>query len=73
MIRDSNKYAFHLAKAVEYMITDALVAANPYLKMSDAISSPEDYLNLNDSILSIIEYSKDEVRLCVNLLKLLKS
>jgi hypothetical protein len=48
-------------KAIEYMLCDALVEADPILKISKAIENPEDYLQLNDTILNQIEFSKDSV------------
>lgn len=51
-----------LGKAVEHMVVDALVAADPVLKLSQKIDDPDEYLHLTDSILETIENSKDPVR-----------
>lgn len=45
------------AKAVEIMIVDALVLADPSLKLADKTHNAKDYLHLNDSILLEIEKS----------------
>ena len=47
------------AKAIEYMVVDALLAADPILNISGRISDPERYLYLTDSILEEIERSID--------------
>ncbi|KAI8393865.1 HD phosphohydrolase domain-containing protein [Radiomyces spectabilis] len=51
-------YTHRVGKAIELMITDALLSADPYLDISQAVQNPEDYMNLTDSILGIIERSK---------------
>ncbi|CAE7230292.1 unnamed protein product [Rhizoctonia solani] len=51
-------YNHKSCKAIELMIVDALVLANPVLHLADKIHSAEDYLHLNDSILLEIERSK---------------
>ena len=64
----SNVYTHKTVKAVEYMICDALVLADPWvavpsrtggksLRISQALSCPDNYINLKDSILDIIESS----------------
>ncbi|KAI8071401.1 HD phosphohydrolase domain-containing protein [Gongronella butleri] len=53
-------YTHRVGKAIELMITDALLAADPYLKIADAVDSPEAYLNLTDDILRTIERSKSD-------------
>ncbi|KAI9591511.1 HD phosphohydrolase domain-containing protein [Syncephalis fuscata] len=50
-------YTHRVACAIEHMITDALLLADPYLKLSDAIDRPEDYLKLTDHVLKNIEFS----------------
>ena len=47
------------AKAIEYMVVDALLAADPILDISSRIDDPERYLYLTDSILEQIECSDD--------------
>ncbi|KAJ8659933.1 hypothetical protein O0I10_004159 [Lichtheimia ornata] len=52
-------YTHRVGKAVELMITDALLHADSYLKISSAVDRPEDYLYLTDDILRMIERSKE--------------
>lgn len=47
------------AKAIEYMVVDALLTADPILNISGRIFDPERYLYLTDSILEEIECSID--------------
>ena len=49
------------AKAIEYMITDALLAAEPYLKIAEQIDKPEKYVHLTDDIMPEIERSNAPV------------
>eukprot|EP01103_Thecamoeba_quadrilineata_P014178 TRINITY_DN4153_c0_g1_i1.p1 TRINITY_DN4153_c0_g1~~TRINITY_DN4153_c0_g1_i1.p1 ORF type:complete len:473 (+),score=37.58 TRINITY_DN4153_c0_g1_i1:83-1501(+) len=51
-------YTHRVGKAVEYMISDALALADPYLKFSEQIDDPKEFCTLTDSILKTIEYSK---------------
>jgi len=51
-------YTHRVGKAVEYMITDALVAADSFLKISDCIEHPEEYMTMTDCLLRQIEFSK---------------
>ncbi|ORX88996.1 HD phosphohydrolase domain-containing protein [Basidiobolus meristosporus CBS 931.73] len=53
-------YTHRVGKSIEYMIIDAMLAADPYLNISKAIESPQDYLHLTDDILKQIERSKSE-------------
>jgi len=41
-------YSHRVSKAVEFMITDALLAADPCLQISAAIEDPERYCQLTD-------------------------
>ncbi|KAG2385973.1 hypothetical protein C9374_003122 [Naegleria lovaniensis] len=50
-------YTHRVGKSVEYMITDALVEADPHLHISEMIHCPEQYVHLSDSILYKIETS----------------
>lgn len=52
-------YTHRVGKAVEYMLTDALIAADRHLKISECIHQPEEYLHLTDCLLRQIEASKD--------------
>ena len=48
-----------MCKAIDYMIVDALLLANPYFKFQEKIFNPRDYTNLTDSVLTHIEFSKN--------------
>lgn len=50
-----------LAKAIEFMIVDALVLADPYLKISDRIFDPKRFVHLTDDILLEVERSETPV------------
>ncbi|KAJ3573732.1 hypothetical protein NP233_g2239 [Leucocoprinus birnbaumii] len=50
-------YNHKAAKAIEYMIIDALLAAEPYLRVAERVFDPEKFIFLNDSILNHIECS----------------
>jgi len=51
-----------LAKAIEYMIIDALIAAEPHLHIAEQVFDPDRYLHLTDDIMTRIEASTDPVR-----------
>jgi len=57
-------YTHRVGKAIEYMLTDALLAADSVMGISSAIFHGEDYLHLTDDIIRQIERSKDPVSLC---------
>jgi deoxynucleoside triphosphate triphosphohydrolase SAMHD1 len=50
------------------MIVDALLAAEPYLRIAEQVHKPEKYVYLTDSILSRIESSQEPVRAILNFL-----
>ncbi|KAG0270499.1 SAM domain and HD [Actinomortierella ambigua] len=52
-------YTHRVSKAIEYMITDAMFAADSIMGISSAIDRGEDYLDLTDDILLQIERSKN--------------
>ncbi|KAG8930411.1 hypothetical protein FRC02_004243 [Tulasnella sp. 418] len=52
-------YNHKVARAIEHMIVEALIAAEPVYHMADKIDDPSEYLLLTDSILEEIERSKD--------------
>lgn len=54
-------YTHKVGKAVELMIVDALLAADPFLDISGCIDDPERYANLTDGILREIEKSREPV------------
>ncbi|KAF8905721.1 hypothetical protein CPB84DRAFT_1745279 [Gymnopilus junonius] len=52
-------YNHKAAKAIEYMIIDALLLADPYLKIAERVLDAKKYLHLTDDIMSFIEASED--------------
>ncbi|RXW22620.1 hypothetical protein EST38_g3245 [Candolleomyces aberdarensis] len=54
-----NIYNHKTARAIEYMIVDALLLAEPHMKIAERVYDPERFLYLNDYILNEIERSKD--------------
>eukprot|EP00299_Pterocystis_sp_00344_P007860 c273_g1_i1.p1 GENE.c273_g1_i1~~c273_g1_i1.p1 ORF type:complete len:535 (+),score=98.86 c273_g1_i1:30-1607(+) len=52
-------YTHSKAKAIEYMVRDAMIHADPVLRFSDKITDPEEFWQLTDSILKDIELSRD--------------
>jgi len=51
-------YTHKVAKSIEFMISDAFSAAEPYLKISEQLDDPKEFINLSDSLLRTIETSK---------------
>jgi hypothetical protein len=51
-----------IVKAIEYMLVDSLVAAEPYLKLAEQILQPDKFVYLTDDILATIERSTVQVR-----------
>ena len=45
--------------AIDGMITDIFLNAEPLLKMVDTIDDPEEFLKITDSVLKVVEFSKD--------------
>ncbi|KAI7828957.1 hypothetical protein BC939DRAFT_500407 [Gamsiella multidivaricata] len=52
-------YTHRVGKAIEYMLTDALLAADKVMGISSAIFNGEDYLHLTDDIVRQIERSRE--------------
>ncbi|KAG0316945.1 SAM domain and HD [Dissophora globulifera] len=52
-------YTHRVGKAIEYMLTDALLAADKIMGISSAIFHGEDYLHLTDDIVRQIERSRE--------------
>ncbi|PPQ80277.1 hypothetical protein CVT26_008850 [Gymnopilus dilepis] len=48
-----------VAKAIEYMIIDGLLKAEPHLKIAERVLDPKKYLHLTDDIMPFIEASED--------------
>lgn len=53
-------YSHRVSRALDLMVCDVLLLANPIMKISEKIHSPEEYVYLTDSILDEIAKSKDE-------------
>ncbi|CAB4467412.1 HD-domain/PDEase-like protein [Rhizophagus irregularis] len=53
-------YNHRVGKAIDYMILDALIAADPVLEISKSIDKPSEYLKMDDTILNRIEYSDSD-------------
>jgi HD superfamily phosphohydrolase len=52
-------YQHNVGKAIDFMICDALLEADPVMKISDAVFDPEEYIRLTDCVLKDIEVSRD--------------
>ncbi|KAF9073214.1 hypothetical protein BDP27DRAFT_316397 [Rhodocollybia butyracea] len=52
-------YHHKTATAIEYMIVDALLLADPFMKIAERIKKPEEFLNLTDDIMNDILRCKD--------------
>ncbi|KAJ7705829.1 hypothetical protein B0H14DRAFT_3027083 [Mycena olivaceomarginata] len=52
-------YNHKTAKAIEYMIVDALVLAEPHLKIADRVLIPKKFLYLTDDLMPRIEASEE--------------
>lgn len=53
-------YTHKTARAIEYMIVDALLSAESIMHFADHVTNPEKYLHLTDSIVEMIRMSDDE-------------
>lgn len=53
-------YTHAKAKAIEFMVTDALVAADAHFKFNDLIWAPRTFKTLDDTLLKRIEWSTDD-------------
>ncbi|VDB84659.1 unnamed protein product [Peniophora sp. CBMAI 1063] len=53
-------YNHKTAKAIEHMLIDAVMAAEPYLKIAEQISDPKRYLHLTDNIMPRIQESTED-------------
>lgn len=52
-------YTHKTARAIEYMLVDALLAAEPTMHFAHDVTNPERYLHLTDGIIELIQISKD--------------
>jgi len=50
-----NVYTHKKAKAIEFMVVDALLEAEPALRLTEKIHNPEDFVRLDDGVLEFIE------------------
>lgn len=50
------------AKAIEYMIIDAILEAEPTMKIAEQVDKPEKYVYLTDDIMQRIEMTTNPVR-----------
>ena len=64
-------YLHKTCQAIEFMVAEALVKANPVYRFDQVISRPEEYIRLmHDDLLHVIKKSKKEsLRDSANLLK----
>ncbi|KAF7331095.1 HD-domain/PDEase-like protein [Mycena venus] len=52
-------YHHKTAKAIEYMIVDALILAEPHMKITDQVDIPKKFLYLTDDLMPRIESSEE--------------
>ncbi|KAI7871831.1 HD phosphohydrolase domain-containing protein [Spinellus fusiger] len=52
-------YTHRVGKAIELMLSDALLSADTHMNISSTVDNPEEYLYLTDDILRSIERSKE--------------
>lgn len=52
------------------MIVDALLAAEPFLKIAEQVNKPEKYVYLTDDIMPTIERSTEPVRASIPIMRL---
>ncbi|KAJ2926166.1 hypothetical protein H1R20_g10921, partial [Candolleomyces eurysporus] len=53
-----NVYSHKTTRAIEHMVVDALLLAEPHMKLAERVYDPDSFLYLNDYILNEIERSK---------------
>ena len=51
-------YTHRKGKAIEYMVCDAMIAADQELKISESTQRAEDFMYMTDHIIKVIECSK---------------
>ncbi|KAI5987702.1 hypothetical protein EDD15DRAFT_2372086 [Pisolithus albus] len=54
-------YNHKTTKAIEYMVTDALLAAEPHLELASLVNKPDGYVPLTDNLLNEIQESTRKV------------
>jgi hypothetical protein len=52
-------YSHRVCKAIDFMIVDALLAANQVYHFEETIRDPEQYVNMTDNIITNIENSRN--------------
>ncbi|KAI0041582.1 HD-domain/PDEase-like protein [Auriscalpium vulgare] len=52
-------YNHKTVRAIEYMLVDAIMAAEPYMKIAEQIEDPKMYLRLTDNIMPFIERTEN--------------
>ena len=52
-------YSHRVCRAIDYMIVDALVEANPVFHFEETMRDPARYVDMTDNILPHIESSRD--------------
>jgi HD superfamily phosphohydrolase len=52
-------YSHRVCRAIDYMIVDALMEANPVFHFEEMIRNPASYVDVSDNILGHIETSRD--------------
>jgi len=55
-----------IAKAIEYMIIDALLAAEPHMKIAEQVDKPDKFVFLTDDIMPTIERTTSKVDFVVH-------
>jgi deoxynucleoside triphosphate triphosphohydrolase SAMHD1 len=53
-------YSHRVGKAIELMIADAFMEADPVMRISSQLDQPEDFMGLTDSLLMRIQFSKEK-------------
>jgi HD superfamily phosphohydrolase len=52
-------YTHRVCRAIDHMVVDALLEADPVFKFTEVIFDPNRYVNMTDSLLTHIELSKN--------------
>ncbi len=66
-------YSHRVCRAIDYMVVDALLEANPVYRFEDTLNDPSRYVHVTDNVLQHIENSKSvELLAARNILKRIK-